>query len=45
MKAGKKVAKSLLLLVALSLLALGLKMGTNEVEALSRLIAVSIIGV
>jgi len=45
MKAGKKIAKSLLLLIALSLFALGLKMGTNEVEALRRLISVSIIGV
>jgi len=45
MKADKKVAKSFLFLMALSLFALGLKMGTNEVEALRRLIAVSIIGV
>ena len=35
---------SLLLLIALSLFAVGLKMGTNEVEALSRLISVSILG-
>jgi len=45
MKAGKRVVKSLLLLVALSLFALGLRMGTNDIEALSRLIAVSIFGV
>ena len=44
MRAGKGVVKSLLLLMALSLLAVGLKMGTNEVEALGRLIAVSIFG-
>lgn len=44
MKAGKGIVKSLLLLIALSLFAVGLKMGTNEVEALRRLIAVSILG-
>ena len=45
MRDGRLVAKSLLLLMALSLFALGLKMGTNDIEALRRLIAVSIIGV
>ena len=44
MRADKRVVKSLLLLIALSLFAVGLKMGTNEVEALSRLISVSILG-
>jgi hypothetical protein len=44
LRAGKGVVRSLLLLIALSLFAVGLKMGTNEVEALGRLIAVSILG-
>jgi hypothetical protein len=44
LRAGKGMVKSLLLLIALSLFSVGLKMGTNEVEALGRLIAVSILG-
>ena len=44
MSSVKAGVKSLLLLMALALFAAGLKMGTNEVEALGRLIAVSILG-
>jgi len=45
MRDGRMVAKSLLFLMALSLFALGLKMGADDVEALRRLITVSIFGV